>query len=144
MSQAVTRKSTVEASPERILDVLTDVAAYPQWQKEVDTAQVLGSDDQGRPQGVKVAVTAMGMKGNYTLEYRYPDASTLEWRLTDGDMITANDATFRLHDNGDGTTEMQVEMLLGVKWKLPDFMVDQMIQKAVNDYIKGIKSMSEA
>jgi ribosome-associated toxin RatA of RatAB toxin-antitoxin module len=144
MSQAVTRKSTVDASPERILNVLKDVNAYPQWQKEVQTAQVLSSDEQGRPQVVRMDVSAMGMKGNYTLEYRYPDDTTLEWRLTDGDMITANDATYRLRDNGDGTTELNVEMLLGVKWKLPDFMIDQMIQKAVNDYIKGIKSMSEA
>src|SRR5688500_17131699 len=100
MSQAVTRKSTVEASPARILGVLTDVTAYPQWQKEVQTASVLSADDRGRPQLVRMDVSAMGMKGNYTLEYRYPDPNTLEWRLTEGDMITANDATYRLRDNG--------------------------------------------
>ncbi|GAA0603545.1 SRPBCC family protein [Sporichthya brevicatena] len=143
MSQPVSRTATVDASPSAILKVLTDVKAYPQWQKEVDEVELLATDEQGRPQTVRVNVTAMGMKANYTLDYRYPAENVFEWKLVDGDMITANDATYTLTDNGDGSTNLNVEMLLGVKWKLPEFMIDQMIQKAVNDYIKGIKSQAE-
>lgn len=144
MSQPVSRKSTIDASPAAILAVLTDVGAYPRWQKEVETAEILATDDQGRPQTVRMDVSAMGMKAGYTLDYTYPADNVLAWKLVDGDMITANDATYTMTDNGDGTTDLNVEMLLGVKWKLPDFMIDQMIQKAVNDYIKGIKALAEA
>jgi hypothetical protein len=46
--------------------------------------------------------------------------------------------------NGNGGTDLQLEMTIGLKWNLPPFMIKQIVTKGINDQLKAIKRIAEA
>lgn len=142
MSESVRRTLTIAAPPERVLSVVTDFEDYPNWQKEVESTEIVERDDQGRPLRVKMVTAAMGATMNSEIALTYADDG-VEWHLVSGDMMTRNDTKYVLRGNGDGGTDVDLEMVLGLKLKLPDFMMKQIITKGVNDNLKAIKKVAE-
>jgi ribosome-associated toxin RatA of RatAB toxin-antitoxin module len=143
MSDSITETSVIEASVEKVWSVILDVEAYPSWQKEMQHVEILTKDDQGRPATVKFDVSAMGQKAGYTLAFSYPDESTIETHLTDGDMIIKQDQLYRLSPAAAGTS-LEYTLDIGIKWQVPDFMLKAIINKGIKGNLGGIKSQSES
>lgn len=143
MVEPIRRTLTISAPPERVLSVVTDFENYPAWQKEVEAAEVLERDEQGRPLRAKMTAVAMGMKTSYEIAVTYNDGG-LEWHLVEADSMTQNDTKYAARENGTGGTDLDCEMLLGLKFNLPEFMMKQIIAKGVNDNLKTIKKAAEA
>jgi len=61
----------IAATPQEILDVIMDFAAYPGWAEGIRKAQVTEKDSKGRPREVAFEVSQMGIGANYTLIYKY-------------------------------------------------------------------------
>ncbi|MCW2718659.1 SRPBCC family protein [Pseudonocardia sp.] len=143
MAQAVTKSGVINTGPDAIRAVLLDVPGYPNWQNECRKAELLTSDDQGRPATARMSISAMGQAAEYVVEYLYPDEQTIGWKLVEGDLITQNDATFVVQDKGDGTSAIDVELQIDVKFNLPDFMINTMMAKGAKDFIRGLKRLAE-
>lgn len=142
MAEPVRRTLTIAAPPDRVLSVVTDFDDYPKWQKEIESTETVERDDQGRPVRVKMVTVAMGTKMHSEIALTYHDDG-VEWHLLSGDMLVQNDTRYVLKGNGDGGTDVDLEMVLGLKLKLPEFMMKQIITKGVNDNLKAIKKVSE-
>ena len=139
----ISKSIEISAPREKVLGVVLDVERYPDWQREVQKITVEQQDEQGRPLTTKVDVKAMGQSGYYRVRYEYPDADTVSYHLTEGDMMTKNDATFAVADKGRGVTQLTVGMDLALKWPLPAMMVNQLIIKGVKDMLKSVKKQAE-
>lgn len=140
---AVTKSAAVSAPPEKILAVIRDVENYPSWQKEVQKVELLESDDQGRPTLVKIFFSTMGMGGDYTLRYSYPDPHKLEYSLAEGEMMTKHEASYTLVPREGGATDVQFSLEMAIKLPMPAFMINQMTQKGVRDMLAGLRTRVE-
>jgi len=73
----------IDASPEQVMEVITDYPAYPKWANGVRKAEVKKKDSRGRPSEVAFEVSQMGVSAKYTLAYRYKaNDGGLSWTTT--------------------------------------------------------------
>jgi ribosome-associated toxin RatA of RatAB toxin-antitoxin module len=143
MTSKISKSTLVNAPVEKIMRVILDVEAYPSWQKEMERVVVLSEDGQGRPETAKFDISAMGQKACYTLAFSYPEQHTIETHLTEGDMITQQDQVYRLTP-ADGGTEVDYSLDIMIKWQVPDFMLNAIINKGIKNSLTGIKAQAEA
>jgi len=133
----------VAASQDRVREVILDLEAYPEWQREMRSVVVLSRDDEGRPLLAQFDISAMGQAASYTLKYAYPSPDTIVSHLTIGDMITKQEQTYTLQ-SVDGRTELKYELDIAIKWQIPEFMREAIIKKGVKSSLSGIKKIAEA
>lgn len=142
MDEPIRRSITVAAKPERVLEILTDFSAYPNWQNDIEAAEIIARDEQGRPSRVKLAMVAMGIKSGLEISVRYPEEG-IAWSLIHGDMMTHNETTYVVKENVSSGTEVALEMAIELKMKVPTFLVKQFISKGINESLQAIKQRAE-
>lgn len=84
--ETVSSEITVASPADRVLEVLCDFEAYPQWARSVREARVLERRPDGRADKVEFVVAAGPLgKMRYVLHYAYP-AGAIEWDYVEGDL----------------------------------------------------------
>jgi ribosome-associated toxin RatA of RatAB toxin-antitoxin module len=143
MDEPIRRTMTIAAPPERVAAIVADFDSYPKWQKEVAEVQVIERDASGRASHVRMKTEAMGMQTTTEIAVEYgPDK--IEYHLVKGDMTTKQDALYVFNRNVAGGTDLELEMAIGLKWSLPAFMINNIVNKGINDNLKAIKRLAEA
>lgn len=144
MAEQSTQSIEVDAEPHRVMSVIADFPAYPEWAKAVRQAEVLGTDDAGRAKQVKLTLDAGPIKDVYTLEYDW-DASGLgvSWHLVKGQMQKAQNGRYALERLGEGRTK--VTYTLSVELSLPMIgLLRRKAEKMVMDTaLKELKRRAE-
>ncbi|GAA3530291.1 SRPBCC family protein [Amycolatopsis ultiminotia] len=144
MAEQSTQSIEVDAEPARVLAVIADFPAYPEWAKAVRETEVLAAGDDGRAKQVKLTLDAGPIKDVYTLEYDW-DASGLgvSWHLVKGQMQKAQDGRYALEPLDDGRT--LVTYTLSVELALPMIgLLRRKAEKMVMDTaLKELKRRAE-
>ena len=117
MAERTTSRITIAASRAEIMSVIADLEAYPEWTGSVKSVQVLSVDDSPdeRPVRATFVLDAGAVKDTYTLAYDWDDDSLVSWTLVKGEILTAMTGSYRLNDNGDGTTDVEYALELDIK-----------------------------
>src|SRR3954449_10294688 len=90
MAEQSTQSIEVDAEPSRVMAVIADFPAYPEWDKAVRQTEVLDTDGDGRAKQVKLTLDAGPIKDVYTLEYDWDgDGLGVSWHLVKGQMPKA-------------------------------------------------------
>ena len=117
MAEQSTQSIEVDAEPSRVMAVIADFPAYPEWAKAVRQTEVLDTDDDGRAKQVKLTLDAGPIKDVYTLEYDWDDDGLgVSWHLVKGQMQKAQNGRYALADLGGRT---RVTYTLSVELALP-------------------------
>lgn len=76
----------IDATPERVRDVLSDLAGYPQWARSVKEVTIDSTDDEGRPSVATFTVSPGPLPTiHYTIRYTWtPDR--ISWEYVSGDL----------------------------------------------------------
>lgn len=116
MAEQSTQSIEVDASPERVMAVIADFPAYPQWAKAVRETEVL-AEESGRPKQVRLTLDAGPIKDVYTLEYDWDaDGRAVSWHLVKGQMQKAQNGRYQLEPTAGGATlvtyTLSVELVL--------------------------------
>ncbi len=143
MSDAVRDSIVVDADPDTILDVVADLESYPEWQAEVQSVEVLETDDDGWPTKARLDVDVKVAQAVMVLEYTYGD-NEMRWRLLEGKGLTRNDGAYILDDRGDGTTEVTYEVEIETNLKVPSMVRRQVARRVVDTALKQMKRRVEA
>ena len=143
MSEAVRDSIVVNADPDTILDVVADLEAYPEWQAEVKSVEVLENDDDGWPTKARLEVDVKVAQVSMVLEYSYGD-NEMRWRMLEGQGLTRNDGAYILDDRGDGTTEVTYEVEIETNLKVPSMVRRQVAKRVVDTALKQMKRRVEA
>lgn len=126
MAEQSTESIEVAAPPERIMAVIADLPAYPEWAQAVRETEVLDTDEQGRANQVRFTLDAGPIKDVYTLEYSWADDGlSVDWHLVKGQMQRSQDGQYLLVPKGDTT---EVTYTLSVELMLP--MIGMLRRKA--------------
>lgn len=144
MADATSSSITIDASPERVMGVIADFPAYPEWAEQMKTVEVLRSDDAGRAERVRFTMDAGPIKDSYTLDYTWaPDGRSVSWTLVKGQMQRAQNGSYVLVGNPELTT---VTYSLAVDLNIP--MIGMLRRKAekviIDTALKGLKKRVES
>ncbi|WP_020495226.1 MULTISPECIES: SRPBCC family protein [Sciscionella] len=121
-----TQSIVIDAPPERIMAVIADFDAYPEWTDAFKSAEVLETGADGRARQVRMTIEQGPVKDTYTLEYEWaPDGRSVRWHLVKGAMQKAQDGSYTLVPSGGGT---EVTYSLSVQLAIP--MIGQLRRKA--------------
>jgi uncharacterized membrane protein len=144
MAEATSSSITIAAPPERVMAVIADFAAYPEWADQINAVEVLAPGSAGRAERVRFTMDAGAIKDSYTLDYTWaPDGRSVSWTLVKGQIQKAQDGSYALAGKGDSTT---VTYSLAVDLNIP--MIGMLRRKAekviIDTALKGLKRRVEA
>ena len=144
MAEATSSSITIAAPPERVMAVIADFAAYPEWADQINAVEVLAPGSAGRAERVRFTMDAGAIKDSYTLDYTWaPDGRSVSWTLVKGQIQKAQDGSYALAGRGDSTT---VTYSLAVDLNIPMIgMLRRNAEKVIIDTaLKGLKRRVEA
>ena len=72
MADTTAQTIYIEADPKTVMDVIADIANYPQWVSEYKEAEVLEADDDGYPKTARLVLEAAVLKDTMVLSYDWP------------------------------------------------------------------------
>jgi len=135
----------INASPARIMAVIADLPAYPEWSDGINDVKVLSVyEEDNRPADAHFSLVSGAIKDDYELEYDWDGDTKVSWTLTKGDMLTAMDGTYELEDNGDGSTTVHYRLAVDVKIPMIG-MIKRKAEKVIIDTaLKGLKKRVES
>jgi ribosome-associated toxin RatA of RatAB toxin-antitoxin module len=105
MADESTQSIVIDAGPEKILAVIADFDAYPDWANGVKRTEVLQAGEDGRPTEVRFNIDQGPIKDEYVLAYDWAaDGTSVSWTLVKGNMQKSQQGSYRLESSGGGTT----------------------------------------
>ncbi|GAB1817302.1 SRPBCC family protein [Herbidospora sp. RD11066] len=142
MADRTTSSIVIGASRSTILAVIADFPSYPEWAGQVKSAQVVTTDDDGRPATVRFVLDAGVISDDYVLAYSWAD-DLVSWKIAQaGKMVSGLTGSYRLAEKGDST---EVTYELAVDLKVPMIgMIKRKAEKVIIDTaLKGLKKRVE-
>jgi ribosome-associated toxin RatA of RatAB toxin-antitoxin module len=135
----------INAAPARVMAVIADISAYPEWSDGMRSVEILTQYEDGRPADARFVVDAGAIKDTYELEYDWADDdSSVSWTLTQGGMLKAMDGSYELADNGDGTTTVRYQLAVDVSIPMIGLIKRKAEKVIVDTALRGLKERVEA
>ena len=127
MGDRAFERTVIRDTPQRIFEVITNYAAYPQWANNVKEVSVERVDEDGRAGLVSYRAAAMGRSAAYVLEYFYgTNPLRVSWRLAEGDLVRRLDGRYvltSLEDDAAGPrTEVTYELDVEISMPMSGFL----------------------
>ena len=112
MADRTSASTTVAAPPGAVLAVIADVHAYPEWNGEIKSVEVLETVPDGRPREARFSISSSGMTDEYVLRYDWA-ADGVSWELVAPSALQKTQiGSYRLAPGSDGTEvryDLQIE-----------------------------------
>ncbi|MFT4988370.1 MAG: ribosome-associated toxin RatA of RatAB toxin-antitoxin module [Acidimicrobiales bacterium] len=148
MGDRAFERTIIRDTPERIFDVITDYAAYPQWANNVKDVTVDRLDEDGRAGLVSYRAAAMGRSAAYVLEYFYgTNPLRVAWRLAEGDLVRRLDGRYvlvPLEDDVTGPrTEVTYELEVDISMPMSGFLRRRAESRILRNALEDLRSWVE-
>lgn len=131
----------ISASPERILAVVIDIAAYPKWAEGVQEARTIETDANGRPTRASFVVDAKIKKVRYDLLYTYlPNG--VSWENVPGQDVDEIKGSYLLKPLN-GKTHVEYNYSIDPGFPMPGPLRRQAVKVIVSIALKGLKKRVE-
>ncbi|HSK97580.1 MAG TPA: SRPBCC family protein [Euzebyales bacterium] len=143
MSEAVAESIEINATPRAVMDVIVDIEAYPEWQKDIREVAVLERDAAGRPTQARFVVDARLLTAIYTLAYTYSDDG-VRWQLVSSEQLRQLDGGYRVVATADDATTVTYELIADPTISVPSFMRRRAAEHIVRSALDGLKQRVEA
>lgn len=97
-------KDSIEivATPEEVMAVIADVAAYPEWVEHMKTVEILTTHPDGMPDQVEIHLEHALLKDRYILSHAW-GTDNVSWHLVKGTLLKAMDGSYQLEPTAKGT-----------------------------------------
>ncbi|WP_063008208.1 MULTISPECIES: SRPBCC family protein [Nocardia] len=111
MADRTQRSITIDAPSDRVMAVIADLQSYPEWVSAARSVDVLETFPDGRARTAKFVLDAGVVKDTYVLSYTWrADGRAVSWKLVSGELQKAQDGTYELIEQPDGTTQVVYEL----------------------------------
>lgn len=137
MATSESREVVIEATPEEILDVIADVESAPEWSSQHQGAEILDTDDNGRPGRVKLKLKTMGISDEQVVQYSWGD-NTAGWTLVSSSQLKAQDATYTLTPDG-AKTRVKFEITVDPAVPIPGFVLKRAMKGGIESATDGLR-----
>jgi ribosome-associated toxin RatA of RatAB toxin-antitoxin module len=147
MTETSTQSIRIDATPDRIAEVICDFPSYPKWVSAVKEIEVLEEYEDGYASQVRFVVDAGVAADEYTLQYEYAeDISRIEWHLVaPSKMQKRQDGSYDIAANGDGastvTYTLAVELSVGMLGMFKRKAEKMIMDTALKDLKRRVESL---
>jgi ribosome-associated toxin RatA of RatAB toxin-antitoxin module len=141
MAESGSASIEIEAEPDQILDVVTDIESYPDWMPAFKEAKVIERDQDGRPKTAEFVVDARLKTLHYTLAYEYSDDG-ISWQKTDGDVKEIK-GSYTFEPTGDDTL-VTYAYEIDPGFSVPGFLMRQGVKMMVSSALNDLKKRAES
>lgn len=133
----------IEASPEQIMEAITDFDSYPDWADGIRSAEIRSRDEDGRPAEVAFEFSAMGLDASYTLRYRYRGDEHVGWTTGEASGAVKDVQGEYELEALDGDTEVTYRLAIEPAVKVPGFLKRRGERQALRVGLEGLKKRVE-
>ena len=144
MADKTNGEIVINADPAKIMQAIGDLELYPEWSEGVQAVDVTEKTEDGRPKVARFKFASGPIKDEFTLEYEWNGNDSVSWKLTDGKVLTKEDGTYTLIDQGGGNVLVKYDLEVGLSIKVPGFMKKQAEKKIVKTALSGLKARVES
>lgn len=143
MADQASASITINAPKSKVMAVIADFDAYPEWSGQIKSVSVDEPGDDGRAKQVTFTLDAGVIKDDYTLAYTWTGDERVDWTLVKSKVLKSQDGSYILEDAGDGT---EVTYKLTVDLNIPMLaMLKRRAEKMIIDTaLKGLKKRVES
>lgn len=127
----VSKTVEVEAPAEKIMAIVADFEAYPEWNPEIKGCWILARYDDGRPSQLRLDVEIQGQSGVFINAVYYPAENQIFTVMQQGEHFTKQEQRFSVVPLG-ANTLLQVDLEVEVKLPIPAMMVKKLIGDTVD------------
>jgi hypothetical protein len=131
----------IDATPAQIMAVIADFDTYPAWTDAIKRADVVEAGPDGRAVKVDFELDALGFTERYQNVYEWDGDERVEWKLTKGRLMRAQQGSYTLEADPDGfgtlvTYELSVDLNLplpaAVRRKAEQMIIDTALSELKN------------
>jgi ribosome-associated toxin RatA of RatAB toxin-antitoxin module len=134
----------IEADPSTVMDVIADIASYPDWVSEYKEAEVLEADPKGNPKVARLVLDATVLKDTMVLSYEWPkDRRSVRWSLVSSSLLKSLDGVYRLSPKGSGT-DVTYELSLDLAMPMIGLLKRKAERRLTDTALKDLKKRVEA
>lgn len=137
MAVTQTREVLIEATPDKIMEVLFDLESLTEWSSAHKKVEILERDDQGRPSKSRQVVRIVGVSDEQVLAYSVHDDG-VSWRLVSGKQQRAQQARYTLTPEGD-STRVRFELTVDLLLPLPGFLMKKGANGLMETATEGLR-----
>jgi hypothetical protein len=137
MAISDSREVVIEATPQEILDVIADVESAPEWSSQHQGAEILDTDDNGRPGRVKLKLKTMGISDEQVVQYEWTD-SAAGWTLISSSQLKTQQARYTLTPDGD-KTRVKFEITVDPAVPIPGFVLKRAMKGGLESATDGLR-----
>lgn len=134
----------IDADPGTVMDVIADIASYPQWVSEYKETEVLEADDDGYPKTARLVLDAAVLKDTMVLKYDWPpDRKSVRWSLVSSSLLRSLDGAYHLSPKGSGTDvtyELSVDLMIPMIGLLKRKAERRLTDTALKDLKKRVEA----
>lgn len=142
MAEQTESSIVINASAQRVMDVIADLRTYPEW-AGVKSTQVLATFPDGRPQQVQMVIDNGPIKDTYTIEYSWHGDEKVTWQLRESEVLRDLDGTYLVTDLGDGTSEVRYRLVVDLMIPIIGSIKRKAEKAIVDAALKGLKKRVE-
>jgi carbon monoxide dehydrogenase subunit G len=136
MPDQSTQSIDIDAEPAAVMAVIADFDNYPTWAGSVQRAEVLEKGADGRAARVAFTLDAGPVRDRYELAYIWQGDEQVDWTLTKGQMMRAQNGRYALERTATGThvtywlsVDLIIPMLGQLKRKAERVVMDQALRE---------------
>lgn len=134
----------IDADPSTVMDVIADIASYPDWVAEYQEAEVLEADEAGYPKVARLVLDAAVLKDSMVLAYEWPaDRESVTWSLVSSSLLRSLEGAYRLAPKGSGTDvtyELSVDLMIPMIGLLKRKAERRLTDTALKDLKKRVEA----
>ncbi|MFM8597903.1 MAG: SRPBCC family protein [Mycobacterium sp.] len=133
----------IDADPRTVMDVIADIAAYPEWVSEYTDAEVLETDDRGNPRVARLVLEATVLNDTMVLEYDWPaDRNSVQWSLVSSSLLKALEGRYTLKPKGTGT-DVTYELSVDLRVPMIGLLKRKAERRLTETALKDLKNRAE-
>ncbi len=142
MSDRTQGQILINAPRERILDVVGDVTAYPEWATGTTAAVVTEEGDRPlRPKRAKFTLETV-LRDVYELAYEWTEDG-VSWSLLSSQLQKSQSGSYSLSDAGDGATKVRYELEIVTAVPMLGMLRRKAEHRIVDTALKSLKRRVE-
>jgi ribosome-associated toxin RatA of RatAB toxin-antitoxin module len=136
-----TRSITINASREKVFEVISDFEDYPEFLPEMKN---VGIDKKTAKEVVAFFTLNMMKEINYTLKLKLTKPSSISWTLVEGDVMSKNSGSWKLKKvsprKTDATYTIDVQFGSFVPGFISNMLVESSLPKMMGHFKKRIEN----
>lgn len=139
----VSKTVEVAADAARILSIVADFEAYPQWNDEVTGVWILHRYNDGRPSQLRLDMEVQGFEGTFIQAVYYPGDGQIQTVMQQGDLFSKQEQLFSVVAMGPTsllTVDLDVETSMA---GVPKTMVKKLANDVLDHLADALKGRAE-